>query len=65
MTNKPISIHWHSFCDIWLLKNDAFSDKLRADKHTDESITCLCDEVGVLNKWKLFATSLKTVKDEY
>ena len=36
-----------------LLKNAAFSHKLRADKHTDVSITCLCGELNMLDVWKI------------
>ena len=51
MTNKPISIHWHSFCDIRLLKNKILLRRIQLHKHTDESITCLCGELSSLDVW--------------
>ena len=44
---------------------DAFPDRLRAHKHTDVSITCLCGELSVLDVQKLFANLVKLVKSEY
>ena len=33
-------------------------------KHTDVSINCLCVDLIVSDKWKLFASLLKLAKDE-